>query len=76
MKEGKIKMDENQKKSQETRQRNQMTKALLYQEKAEATRAARLALERVCKNPEATSEEILRAAELLTKLSASSCVLY
>lgn len=68
-------MDNIKEKSQETRQRNRATKAMLYRERAVSTRAARLALERVCKNPEATSEEILRAAELLTKLSAGSCVL-
>lgn len=68
-------MNENQERARQNRQRTQETKAILYAERAEATRVARLALERVCKNPEATSEEILRAAELLTKLSAGSCVL-
>lgn len=67
--------NEVQERARQNRQRTQETKAALYAERAEATRAARLALERVCKNPEATNEEILKAAELLTRLSTSSCVL-
>lgn len=69
-------MDNIKEKSQETRQRNRATKAMLYRERAVSTRAARLALERVCGNPEATNEEILRAAEILAKLAASSCILH
>lgn len=68
--------NEVQERARQNRQRNQITKAMLYQEKAEATRAARLALERVCKNPETTSEEILKAAELLARLATSSSILH
>lgn len=68
--------NEVQERARQNRQRSQETKAALYEEKAAANHAARLALERVCENPEATNEEILRAAEILAKLAASSCILH
>lgn len=62
-------MTDIQKKSQGTRQRNQEAKAALHEEQTAALRSARLAVQRIFDSAESTSEEILRAVELLIRLS-------
>jgi len=61
-------VDESHKKAQATRQRNQEARSALYREQAAAVRAARLALQRVLEREDASPSEIIRAAELLTRL--------
>lgn len=51
-----------------TREKNLEAQTILYQEKAAANQAARLALQRVFESEDSTPEQILRAAELLTAL--------
>ena len=51
-----------------TRERNQAARLALIQEEAAAKRAARLALTKVFESPDATPEQVLKAAELLEKL--------
>lgn len=55
-------------KARATRERNQEAQTALYQEKAAANQAARLALQRVFEAPDATPEQVLTAAKLLTEL--------
>lgn len=55
---------EAQKKARETRQKNQEAK----EEENAAIRSAQLAVQRILDNPESTPDEILRAADMLTKL--------
>ena len=62
-------MNENQERARQNRQRNQETKAALYAEKATAVRAARQALQRVFECADATPEQILEAARLLTQIA-------
>ena len=64
-------MTDFQTKSQETRLRNQEAKAALCEEQTAALKSARVAIQRVFDNSESTSEEILRAVELLLRLSTS-----
>jgi len=62
-------MDEAHEKGRSTRQRNLAAQALRYEERAQAIKTARLALQRVMENESATPEQILRAAELLVEIS-------
>lgn len=62
-------MTESRAKSQATRQRNLEARSKQIEEKTEAKRIARLALERVMENQESTPAEILEAARLLVELS-------
>ena len=55
---------EAQKKARETRQKNQEAK----EEENAVIRSAQLAVRRILDNPESTPDEILRAADMLTKL--------
>lgn len=61
-------MDEAHKKAQATRQRNQEAQARLWEEKREAVRAARKALQRVMDSEEATPAQVLEAARLLVEI--------
>lgn len=61
-------MDEAHKKANATRQRNQEIQARLWEEKREATRAARKALQRVMESEEATPAQVLEAARLLVEI--------
>lgn len=60
--------DEAKEKSMKTRLQNQEARLALCQERAAATRAARLALTKILECQDATPEQILRAAELLAEL--------
>lgn len=55
-------------KARETRERNAAARLALCQEKAAATRAARLALTKVLECPDSTPGEVLEAARLLAEL--------
>ena len=61
-------MDDAHKKTQATRKRNLEARTDLYQEQAEAKRAARLALQRVTESEDATAAELLEAARLLVEI--------
>lgn len=62
-------MDESHKKAQATRERNLAAQAALSEERVSSKRAARLALQRVTENPDATPAELLEAARLLAELA-------
>lgn len=62
-------MNESQRKSQETRQRNLEAKIALYEEQTAAIRSARLAIQRVFDSEKSTSEQILRAAQFLAEIA-------
>lgn len=62
-------MDESHKKAQATRERNLAAQAALSEERVSSKLAARLALQRVTENPDATPAELLEAARLLTELT-------
>lgn len=55
--------------AQATREANLAARTALYQEQTTAKRVARLALQRVTENPEATPEQLLEAARLLAELA-------
>lgn len=55
-------------KARETRSKNQEARSKLLNERAAAISAARRALERVFEDENATPDQILKAAEMLTKL--------
>lgn len=59
----------NVQKAQETRIRNQEARSRLYREQAAAISAARQALQQVFEAKDATADQVLKAAELLVKLS-------
>ena len=52
----------------ESRRKNQESQARRFAEQAESIRVARLALQRVFEAPDATPEQVLEAARLLTEL--------
>lgn len=62
-------MDESHKKAQATRERNLAAQAALSEERVSSKLAARLALQRVTENPDATPAELLEAARLLAELT-------
>lgn len=55
-------------KATQTREQTQATKSELYRERLESVKLLQYALHRVLDSEEATSKEILRAAELLAEL--------
>lgn len=55
-------------KAKETRQRNAEARAAMWQEQRELMKSARAAMQRVLDDPAATSEQLLKAAELLAEL--------
>lgn len=62
-------MDKSHVKAQATREANLAARTAWYEEQAAARRVARLALQRVTDNPEATPEQLLEAARLLAELT-------
>ena len=55
-------------KGRATRERNQEARIAVLREQQELLKTARQALKRVMDDPEATTEQLLRAAELLKEL--------
>ena len=68
-KEVKESMDEAHTKAQATRERNLAAQTARIEEQTKAKEAARLALQRVTENPDATPGELLEAARLLAELT-------
>ena len=62
-------MDKSHVKAQATREANLAARTAWYQEQTTARRVARLALQRVTENPDATPAELLEAARLLAELT-------
>lgn len=62
-------MDKAHAQAQATRAANTATRAVWYEEQAAAKKAARLALQRVTENPDASTAELLEAAKLLAELT-------
>lgn len=61
-------VDDAHRKARESRERNLASRTALYQEQTAAKRAARLALQRIMEDADASPEQILRAAELLLEI--------
>lgn len=61
-------MTDAQKKSQETRQNTQKSRAQLMDEESKAIRLMRLALQRILESEDASTGQILEATQLLSKL--------
>lgn len=62
-------MDEAHTKAQATRERNLAAQTARIEEGTAAKQAARLALQRVTENPDASPAELLEAARLLSELT-------
>lgn len=62
-------MDKAHTQAQATRQANMAAQTARIEEQTAARRTARLALQRVTENPEATPAELLEAAKLLAELT-------
>lgn len=62
-------MDQAHEKGQITRERNMAAQTARLEEQTAAKQAARLALQRVTENPDATPAELLEAAKLLAELT-------
>ena len=62
-------MDKAHAQAQATRERNLAAQAALSEERVSSKLAARLALQRVTENPDATPAELLEAARLLAELA-------
>lgn len=62
-------MDKSHEKGQITRERNLAAQTARLEEQTAAKQAARLALQRVTENPDASPAELLEAAKLLAELT-------